>query len=334
MKMIYHFIAASTLVLAFTPLFSQCNLSGYTFLGTYGGHTYLVSNSDSYLWNDANAQAIADGGHLVAINDAGENNFVAAALGGSGYLAWIGLNDAATEGTYVWSNGDAFTYSSWGAGEPNNANYGCYDEDYVEINRNGFGAWNDLPVTVCPTEITRAYVLEFDTDADSDCDGVLDPCDQCDGGDDGGPCNAESFPGFEDIPASWICDAGGHKVYVCHKGKTICIDYHAVQAHLNHGDFLGPCTGCIENRSFETGSLSLDVYPNPAGEVINLSFEGLNQDANVVIYDMMGRAVYKGIIKSNTDVMTISSSSFNAGTHFVKVLAGDMTIVKKIMIIQ
>lgn len=35
---------------------------------------------------------------------------------------------------------------------------------------------------------------------------------------------------------------GDHKVYVCHKGKnTLCIDESAVQAHLDHGDYLGPC---------------------------------------------------------------------------------------------
>lgn len=32
------------------------------------------------------------------------------------------------------------------------------------------------------------------------------------------------------------------KVAVCHKGrKTLYVDEHAVQAHLDHGDYLGPC---------------------------------------------------------------------------------------------
>ncbi len=33
-----------------------------------------------------------------------------------------------------------------------------------------------------------------------------------------------------------------HQVAVCHKGrKTIYVDENAVQAHLDHGDYLGPC---------------------------------------------------------------------------------------------
>src|SRR5262245_40911347 len=34
----------------------------------------------------------------------------------------------------------------------------------------------------------------------------------------------------------------GHKVDICHKGRrTLSIDRHAVDAHLAHGDSLGPC---------------------------------------------------------------------------------------------
>jgi hypothetical protein len=35
---------------------------------------------------------------------------------------------------------------------------------------------------------------------------------------------------------------GEGKVYICHKGKnTLCVSENAVQAHLNHGDYLGTC---------------------------------------------------------------------------------------------
>jgi hypothetical protein len=34
-----------------------------------------------------------------------------------------------------------------------------------------------------------------------------------------------------------------HKIQICHKGQTIEVDVHAVPAHLEHGDLLGPCGG-------------------------------------------------------------------------------------------
>src|SRR3712207_4572563 len=32
-----------------------------------------------------------------------------------------------------------------------------------------------------------------------------------------------------------------HKVTICHKGKTISVDKHALKAHLKHGDYKGKC---------------------------------------------------------------------------------------------
>lgn len=32
-----------------------------------------------------------------------------------------------------------------------------------------------------------------------------------------------------------------HKATICHKGKTIEVDRNALDAHLKHGDYRGPC---------------------------------------------------------------------------------------------
>jgi hypothetical protein len=37
--------------------------------------------------------------------------------------------------------------------------------------------------------------------------------------------------------------AGGIKVIICHKGRTISVDAAAVPAHLRHGDTRGACSG-------------------------------------------------------------------------------------------
>lgn len=36
-------------------------------------------------------------------------------------------------------------------------------------------------------------------------------------------------------------NSGNQKVTICHGGKSICVDAHAVSAHLAHGDTIGPC---------------------------------------------------------------------------------------------
>ena len=43
-------------------------------------------------------------------------------------------------------------------------------------------------------------------------------------------------------------------IEICHKGKTISVDVHAVPAHLDHGDRLGSCEGggtCVCDFSFD-----------------------------------------------------------------------------------
>ena len=34
---------------------------------------------------------------------------------------------------------------------------------------------------------------------------------------------------------------GQNKIAICHKGQTLELPEAAIQAHLNHGDTLGPC---------------------------------------------------------------------------------------------
>ncbi|MDD1457444.1 hypothetical protein MEN95_21380, partial [Dolichospermum sp. ST_sed7] len=99
--------------------------------------TYYLTNASS--WTDAQAQAQALGGNLVTINDPTENQFLVNAFG-SEYF-WIGLNDAAQEGKFVWVNGDPSKYTNWYYNQPDNYN----NEDYGMLNWGGVGFWNDFP---------------------------------------------------------------------------------------------------------------------------------------------------------------------------------------------
>ncbi|OGK80658.1 MAG: hypothetical protein A2X52_05425 [Candidatus Rokubacteria bacterium GWC2_70_16] len=90
-------------------------------------------------WADAEAAAVALGGHLVTINDAAEQAWLVATFGGSPDL-WIGFNDIASEGSWVWVSGEPSAYTNWAVGEPNNAE-GV--EDAALMNWGIPGLWND-----------------------------------------------------------------------------------------------------------------------------------------------------------------------------------------------
>gem|GEM_PF-750790 len=130
--------------------------------GEFGGHTYYVSTQLAS-WTQARTIASASGGHLVTISNAAENAYVSALSGGR--LIWIGLNDIASEGNWVWETGEARPYVNWASGEPNN--YPIPDpstgqivgENGAVMNWSGIGTgtWNDWHAFQ-----TAVFVIEYD----------------------------------------------------------------------------------------------------------------------------------------------------------------------------
>lgn len=102
-------------------LVSLCGSSSYSsaapILNPGSGHWYDTVNGD---WFTAEAGAVALGGHLVTINDAAEQTWLIDTFGSNLYY-WIGFNDIAAEGTWVWVSGEPVTYTNWMDGEPNNS---------------------------------------------------------------------------------------------------------------------------------------------------------------------------------------------------------------------
>ena len=102
--------------------------------------TRYVRTNRATPWTQAQADAEAAGGHLVAINSQGEQQYIferfAERLGG---LHHIGATDRSFEGAFSWVNGQRLSFTNWSPGEPNNFN-GV--EDFTEMRPDGM--WNDI----------------------------------------------------------------------------------------------------------------------------------------------------------------------------------------------
>ena len=111
--------------------------------GTYGGHTYILLSPDG--WFASEEAAVALGGHLVTINDSAEDAWVFERFKASGRYLWLGLNDIASEGTYMWVSGDTSSYLNWADGEPNNGAGGPDDDvtAYFAVGDPRAGLWAD-----------------------------------------------------------------------------------------------------------------------------------------------------------------------------------------------
>ena len=130
---------------------SQVIIAGPTTSPVNGHVYYLLSPAP---WTSSESVAIGLGGHLATIRNAGEQAWVFGTFGTVGGInrsLWIGYNDAAVEGTFVWASGETPAYTNWLPMQPdNNMSFSPAGEDYVHMLKtgNGFGLppglWNDM----------------------------------------------------------------------------------------------------------------------------------------------------------------------------------------------
>jgi hypothetical protein len=117
----------------------------------HAGHAYRLVTS-AVIADEAQAACGGDGAYLVTIDNSDENGFVDAIYS----TGWIGANDVALEGTFVWVGGGPVTYENWASGEPN---------DFMNVEDCAYmtssGSWNDVP---CDDE--WRYLCECPADAD------------------------------------------------------------------------------------------------------------------------------------------------------------------------
>ena len=139
---------------------SPFNASDYTYIGAYGGSIYYMSKANA-TWTNAKNLANEQGGQLVCIETAEENNFINTArqnINGSSFWAGGYQIDKTNEpkGSWYWINGKPITMNmsgtNFGSGEPNNSGG---SEDYLQIN-NG-GSWNDIN-----DNSQIPYIIEYD----------------------------------------------------------------------------------------------------------------------------------------------------------------------------
>ncbi len=105
-------------------------------------HCYLQSYDPNSKWADAANDCVAWGGTLAALTTTQEISDLAGLLNNTGEDVWIGGDDTAADGTFVWLTGEPWTYTNgnapWeshaiGANEPNGGN----GENCVEIYKSG-----------------------------------------------------------------------------------------------------------------------------------------------------------------------------------------------------
>lgn len=131
---------------------------------SFNGHKYyLIDNSALIGWNDAKQYCKnVFGGYLASITSKEENEFVTGLLKEFDYrAAFIGGSDREKEGEWKWESGESWSYSNWGANQPDD--YKAYEggQDYLTVDKDGI--WDDFNsmADISGTEV-KSFICETD----------------------------------------------------------------------------------------------------------------------------------------------------------------------------
>lgn len=119
-----------------------------------------------------------------------------------------------------------------------------------------------------------------------------------------------------------------NKVTVCHKGHEISISVNALKAHLDHGDYVGPCVGAnASNNSIAAEEevqmpvkLQLSTTPNPFAATTRIQYSlPYNSNVSLKVYDLVGREVatlFNGFRKTGYYAIDFNAAHLGNGTYY------------------
>ena len=98
--------------------------------------------------------------------------------------------------------------------------------------------------------------------------------------------------------------------------ETVCVQWNL-------------CDACAGSNIEENAISSVNVYPNPAKDVVNfqVALNGVNA-ADVVVTDLAGRVVATGVINSGAE-FNLNVADYASGTYLYSVVAGESVMTGK-----
>ena len=100
--------------------------------------------------------------------------------------------------------------------------------------------------------------------------------------------------------------------------------------------------GDSEKKPFKTGALgineenfaSMNVYPNPASDAINVSFEAANADYSVDVLDIQGRVIASQVVSNvnGAQVVTFATENMAKGNYIVRIASNGFTSTKSVVV--
>jgi hypothetical protein len=129
-------------------------------------------------------------------------------------------------------------------------------------------------------------------------------------------------------------------------GDGICCQYGAGSYSVIDASGATLCSGGefgdAEEKPFKTGALgvkeefiaAMNVYPNPANEAINVSFEAENSDYTIEVLDVQGRVLAAQSMNSvnGTQVVSFATENMAKGSYIVRITNQGVSTTKNVVV--
>lgn len=79
-------------------------------------------------------------------------------------------------------------------------------------------------------------------------------------------------------------------------------------------------------------ALSFDLFPNPAGEAVNIQLHDITSFVELSVYDLSGKRVLMDGFEANNGIRTLSLSGLEQGIYLVRVQSGDLVRTGRLVI--
>ncbi|MDD2530465.1 MAG: T9SS type A sorting domain-containing protein, partial [Bacteroidales bacterium] len=103
-------------------------------------------------------------------------------------------------------------------------------------------------------------------------------------------------------------------------------------AGISYGDIAGFWFEGLGLNNLETNSIFINLYPNPANDRVKLEVEGLNSEADVLVYDMVGRVIQTYKINQGTKELEIDLRGYAKGVYSIKIANENIYQTKKLIV--
>lgn len=116
------------------------------------------------------------------------------------------------------------------------------------------------------------------------------------------------------------------------EGANYCYKIKALNENCESDFSNEECKTFLGINTITTNDFNAMLYPNPTKDKTTLRVEGLNENADIIVYDIYGRKIKTYKLNANQNELEIDVKEFSKGVYNIKLTNSNYNITKKLIV--